>query len=188
MKSVYPWTRATQVVPAKKYTQKGLTSRNFCYCTICESTISVSHGGLNDIAKHEATETHRSNVRDIKSNKSMTDCFKPAPVGTMSTKVDNARAIWATLMVQNNIPIAFADEFNKAVPVMFPDSDIVKKFRCGSTTTKKVVENIADYSIKSSLQLHSQDKWLYSISTDGGSKMLSKIYPILIYGYIFPSL
>ena len=114
----------------------------------------------------------------------MTDCFKPAPVGTMSTKVDNAQAIWATLMVQNNIPIAFADEFNKAVPVMFPDSDIVKKFRCGSTTTKKVVENIADYSIKSSLQLHSQDKWLYSISTDGGSKMLSKIYPILIYGYV----
>ena len=25
------------------------------------------------------------------------------------------------------------------------------------------------------------DKWPYSISTDGGSKVLSKIYPILIY-------
>ena len=56
-----------------------------------------------------------------------------------SRKVGKTEEEFCKLLVQCNIPLAFADKFNQRVKDLFPDSSVASSFRCGSTkTTNKI--------------------------------------------------
>ena len=86
-------------------------------------------------------------------------------------------------MAQNNVPISFADSFNRNVQNMFPDSEIAKEFKCGHTKATALLYDIGQTSRQKVVNNITGHNLCYSLSIDGGSKYLSKLYPVLIYGY-----
>ena len=82
-------------------------------------------------------------------------------------------------MAQNNVPISFADSFNRNVQNMFPDSEIAKECKCGRTKATALLYDIGQTSKQKVVNNITGHNLCYSLSIDGGSKL----YPVLIYGY-----
>ena len=110
------------------------------------------------------------------------EIYKPVGV-SVNEKVERSKKTFVTLLAQNNVPMAFADAFNHSVTDMFPDSEIAKKFKCGRTTATALLYDIGQSSKDRVVNNITGNKLCYSLSTDGGSKYLSKLYPVLIYSY-----
>ena len=46
--------------------------------------------------------------------------------------------------MKHNIPLAVADNAGDLFRMMFPDSEIAKRYKCGRTKTKQIVGVLAD--------------------------------------------
>lgn len=53
-----------------------------------------------------------------------------------------AEALWANFTAERNLPFALSDHATKLFAVLFPDSDIAKKFSSARTKTTAVVSNV----------------------------------------------
>ena len=60
----------------------------------------------------------------------------------MYTQVSLAEVLWANFTAEHNLAFALSDHATKLLSVMFPDSNIAKKFSSARTKTTAVVTNI----------------------------------------------
>ena len=125
---------------------------------------------------------HQGNLSWQKASATIDSVFKPA-VTSHKDKVSHARTKFVTLLAENNVPLSFADAFNKNVKDMFPDSEIAKDFKCGRTAATALLYDVGQNSRQKDVKNIKDNDYCYSLSIDGGSKYLSKLYPILIYSY-----
>ncbi|XP_053396899.1 uncharacterized protein LOC123563982 [Mercenaria mercenaria] len=98
----------------------------FAFCKLCRRTFSVSHAGKNDVRKHGQTLVHSKTEKSELHTSNVRSYFVSADE---KPDVINAEIIWAQFVAETNLPFSVSDTFNKAVKVMFPDSDIAKKFQ-----------------------------------------------------------
>ena len=176
----FSWTsRSMKKVCDVTLMAKGISHEHFFFCNICQKDISMAHRGAKDITNHEEHPNHQINL----TRKSMAPIHKfIQPVGmTVEEKRNAGREKFVTLLAKNNVPLSFADAFNKEVGEIFPDSDIAKDFKCGRTTTTTLLYDIGLSSRKSVIDDITGNSSMYSLSLDGGSKLLSKLYPVLVY-------
>ena len=125
---------------------------------------------------------HLNNLKFKQSSTMIDEIYKPVGI-SVNEKVERSKKTFVTLLAQNNVPMAFADAFNHSVTDMFPDSEIAKKFKCGRTTATALLFDIDQSSKDHLVNNITGNTMCYSLSTDGGSKYLSKLYPVLIYSY-----
>ena len=78
------------------------------------------------------------------------------------------------LLVENNIPVAFADKLNVILPSIFPDSKIAKtKASC------IINESLAPHFLQQTIDIMKTD--FYSLSTDGSNNTgLEKMNPLTV--------
>ena len=96
------------------------------FCTVCDDSFSIAHGGGSDIRRHVQSVKHRGHEKRVQSNKSITNFFS-----TTSTKcfkgdgrtmaVIRAEVMLCELIVGHSLPLATADVLTKAIKLMCPE-------------------------------------------------------------------
>ncbi|WAR23448.1 hypothetical protein MAR_037117 [Mya arenaria] len=108
--------------------QKG--NRLYARCTACNTDVSIGSGGRNDLTRHLTSKTHLAKAEAISSTPSIKNAFfKPAS----NDPVVRAEVYFATFIAEHNL------SFTDLVKVMFPDSEIAKKFLCRRTKWTNIV-------------------------------------------------
>ena len=63
----------------KDYGMVGSTrGPTFARCKLCNTDISVAHGGVNDVKKHLATSKHQEMANSVSSSESLRAYFRPS--------------------------------------------------------------------------------------------------------------
>ena len=75
-------------------------------------------------------------AKAVSSMRSLTSHYNPQ----VSDKVIEAETRWATFVAKHNLAFLSSDHATKLFKVMFPDSEIAKKFSCGRTKTTGIVK------------------------------------------------
>lgn len=108
--------------------------------SVCDSDFSIGLGGRDDCRRHVASKKH-TDYASLQSGSKSISSFFAAPKETFN--VTKAETIMMDLITQLNLPIAAADKFTKAFKVMFPDSDIAKKFQCGRSKGTAIIKELS---------------------------------------------
>ena len=154
---------------------KSKRSEHSGYCTICSSDVNVSHGGKHDLLKHVAGKKHTELARLQNSNSKLTSAF----VKTNDFSVIRAEVTFTNFIVENNLPIAVADNAGKLFRKMFPDSECAAKYGCGRTKTTAILHTLAKDDDKEMTKILQQSP--FSVATDGSNDFADKkLYPIVV--------
>ena len=110
------------------------------FCTYCNSTISVKHGGKGAVTAHGGTEAHRleekrmresrmivSDVSSDAADKVMKVSAEPA-TRNFEDSVLNAEVLQAFNVVDKNQSFQSADGDNERFARQFPDSKIAQSY------------------------------------------------------------
>ena len=161
---------------ATKYNcvKKSRKGERFAFCTTCADDFGIGDGEQNDIKRHTETPKHKSNVRSLKSSRSLTDWGSSTSTNKLDEKVTRAE-----LIAEHNLSIATADHAGSLFRKMFPDSKIAEKYKCKRTkTTHVLIGAVAKDNIEE-LSKYLQSTW-YGIATDGSSDETDKHLPVLV--------
>ena len=95
-------------------------------------------------------------------------------------KTVRAEFLFTRFVVEHNLPIAVADHVKKLMPVMFPDSEIAKKFHCSGTKTTALIKMQSGNVIDSTASVIGDKP--FNICTNGSNDQSDKweIYPVII--------
>ncbi|XP_060556756.1 uncharacterized protein LOC132717332 [Ruditapes philippinarum] len=154
--------------------------QEYVRCTACNIDVSVASGGRNDLTRHINSKIHNSNIQTVNSTQKINNSFfKPASYDPVA----RAEVYFAAFIAEHNLSFSVADHFTDLVKVMFPDSDIAKKFKCRRTkTTNIVTKALAPVAEKKVTKLCRENKFsvLMDESNDQGDK---KCVAILVRVY-----
>ena len=95
--------------------------------------------------KHVSTKHHKEMARASSSSASVTNFFQPK----RSQYAIEAEARWALFVAEHNLAFLTSEHSTKLFPIMFPDSQIAKKYSCSTTKCTAIVkEALAPYFTK----------------------------------------
>ncbi|CAB4004780.1 Hypothetical predicted protein [Paramuricea clavata] len=87
----------------------------------------------------------------------------------------------ATLLVENNIPLAFADKLSPMFKEIFPDSNIAKNYHSARMKTTCILNGAIAPHVKQTSLVEQLKSGVSSMSTDGSNdKDLDKMNPITV--------
>ena len=112
------------------WVKRSVKGDGYAFCVVCNVNINVSHGGKNDLTKHQKTMSHTANAQAAKSTQKVTSLLASDP-----DKVTTAETLFCHFIVEHNLPMAIADHFSSLVKQMFPDLKITKNFTCMRSKT-----------------------------------------------------
>lgn len=116
------------------WVKRSVKGDGYAFCVVCNVNISISHGGKNDLTKHQKTVTHIASAEAAKSTPKVTSLLASGP-----DKVTTAETLFCHFIVEHNLPMAVADHFSSLVKQMFPDSEIAKNFACMPSKTTHII-------------------------------------------------
>ena len=96
-------------------------------CTICRRNFTITHGGEADVKRHGDGEVHKKNVQQRNANASMSS-FVTKQKESNTDKVTAAEVTSVYHNVQHGLSYRSGDCGTKLSPVMYPDSEIAKKW------------------------------------------------------------
>ncbi|XP_033726452.1 uncharacterized protein LOC117316076 [Pecten maximus] len=171
------WTQTFRTEYSRSYpcitsSDKGNT---FAFCSTCRVSVSIAHGGKDDIKKHVARIKHKQ--ADVKGTRPVTDFFQ---MGTDLSTI-KAECLFTSFLMKKNIPMSAADGTGELFREMFPDSKIARNYACGRTKSQAIVNEMAADSTKHICDLMRSSA--YSIATDGSNDNEYKLYPIVVRVY-----
>ena len=105
------------------------------WCTVCCRDIKVAASGVYDVREHIKSKLHE---RQLHCGQ-VTNFFKPRPADSADSTT-KAEVLFANFVAEHNLPALLADHFTDLARLMFPDSDIAKRFRCKRTKTTQIVK------------------------------------------------
>ena len=137
---------------------------SYAFCTICSRDISVAYGGTKDLHKHEQTAVHQGGSRSVASTLPLTTFFnKPGPRRMES--VVEAEVKFVFFVGEHHLAFSIADHCSKLFSSLFPDSPIVRRFKCGRTKATAILKVIAD-EVMIGLLSRLQQSGFFSLHTD----------------------
>ena len=108
------WKLPEHIISSKR-------GNTFANCKLCVSDFSITHGGLNDIKQHVEGAKHKSKLKDISTNSTLTSFFG-GQRRVHEKSVISAELMMAQFIAIHNLPFEAADHLSTLFPVMFPDS------------------------------------------------------------------
>ena len=99
------------------------------WCTVCCRDIKVAASGVYDVREHIKSKLHE---RQLHCGQ-VTNFVKAEVLFANFMAEQNLPA----LLAEHNLPVLLADHFTDLARLMFPDSDIAKRFRCKRTKIMK---------------------------------------------------
>ena len=122
----------------------GVEGADNAKCTACGVTISVRHGGANDVVKHFSTKGHWQAVTAKSSPNTLArygfghseEALKARrKKDEQQVQVQRAEAMFIQFVAEHNLSFRTGDHFSKLVKSMFPDSEVARQFQCARTKT-----------------------------------------------------
>lgn len=167
----------TSSYPFIKASRKGV---KHCFCELCRSDFSISHGGLGDVTRHISTDKHKSNAKDVETSQSLSMFASGSSKRSIAQSVIHAETLFQGFVTEHNLPLAINDHFSKLTRRMFPDSEIAKQYSCARTKSTHIIYAIAADSIETIKGDVVAGRLMYSLATDGSSDEEDKFFPIII--------
>ncbi|XP_063053561.1 zinc finger BED domain-containing protein 5-like [Engraulis encrasicolus] len=162
------------------FIKPGSTQHHF-WCDICRRELECSHMGRSDIQRHIRTDGHTKKERSLECSKSI-DSFLCRRTEELNLEAQTRRAEIkvAVVMVNHNIPLAFADHLSPLFKECFPDSKIARKYASARTKTAAIINGAVSPYMLAELVTHLREK-PFSLSTDGSNDTgMEKMNPITI--------
>ena len=105
------------------------------HCIACYEEFRIDRAGEAQVNSHASGNSHKDKVISFKPTKTIRNVDGNIGVSGLSeaNKVLKAEIINLLRMVEYNISFSSASQDNERFRVMFPDSDIAKKYHCSST-------------------------------------------------------
>ncbi|KAJ8043481.1 hypothetical protein HOLleu_10580 [Holothuria leucospilota] len=148
------------------------------FCTKCQVNFSISHGGLNGIAKHVGSAKHRQIAVSVQEYSGGLHRFFASDLSTEGEQVIRAEVLFSDFIVEHNLPIAFADHVGPLLRKMFPDSETAKKYGCARTKTTAILGVSAEENVNEIVKHLINNP--FSVATDGSNDYADhKLYPVL---------
>lgn len=147
------------------------------FCTTCESTFHVNHGGKFDCSRHIKSDRHnKNNERKTKVNK-MPDTFFVE--SDLSISITKAEMLFSSFIIEHNVSLSAADHAGYLFKAMFPDSKIAKQYASARTKTTAILKCMANKTCHDIVTI--LKRMPFSLSTDGSTDQNAvKLYPILV--------
>ena len=152
-------------------------SDSHAFCTVCSTHISVAHGGRDDLRKHTTGVKHIELSKQQGRNKTVNSFFT-SNSESLSDKVTRAEMLFSQFLVEHNVPIAVTDHVGPLFKMMFPDSEIAKKYGSARTKTSAIIKDLADSNATEIAQ--SLESTAFGLATDGTNDTDSKLYPVVV--------
>ena len=151
------------------------------YCKLCQTDISIASGGVYDVRRHVDGKKHKEYARSVASQVPIKAALQSSSASaSVDRQVTVAEVYFATFIAEHNLPFAASDHFSKLCKVMFPDSEIAKKFSSGRTKTTALVKHALAPAFNENVIATCQSS-PFSILCDGGNDQMDrKFFAILV--------
>ena len=101
------------------------------YCVLCKKYISCKHQGLADVKAHCVGCVHLSIEKIVKSNRKLdTMMISSSSSTSLKEQVIRVELLHTNFVVHHNSSLLTAEHLTPLYAKMFPDSKIVKNFKC----------------------------------------------------------
>ena len=117
---------------------------------------------------------------DIQMHDPVTQMFSYFRKPSEEEDATKAELLFTGFLIEHNIQIAASDHAGSLFRVMFPDSQIAKKYGCGRTKTTAIIGELASNTSTSIADIAKSSP--FSLATDGSNDGISEsqLYPIMI--------
>ena len=164
-------------------------------CCTCNRQVSCSHMGVSDVVRHVDSKMHQNNAKSAQFQSTLNFAGQSSS-STTAEKVSlsiisysynyntfqtiRAEVKVSTVLVQHNIPLAFADTLSPLFKDIFPDSDIAKGYASKQTKTACIINGaVAPYFQRKLVNVMKSSP--YALSIDGSSDNdLEKVNPLTV--------
>ena len=161
--------------------KQSTVSDSHAFCSVCNISFTVAHGGITDCKRHIITQKHTKLAELVQKSKSMSSFVgsssghssKTGPIGRIRAEV-----LFTEFLVEHNIALSVADHASKLFKKMFPDSKISEEYANGRTKTTALVNELACMKKESTLSLMRSGP--FSIATDGSNDADMQLYPLIV--------
>lgn len=145
------------------------TNKGVCWCEACAKEINIGYQGRTAIVKHSVRPKHKQNLELLlqgrlnnigrftkpdlpnislsgtvtEAEQLQTSISQPITISSYvdNSLVSNAEVIWVINTVDKNYSANSNNNIRKVLSLMFPDSEIVKKFTCSRTKLSYLMEH-----------------------------------------------
>jgi len=100
---------------------------------VCNSTFGIGYQGKCDVERHLEGSKHKRLAKVVNSCQSLASFFPDRE------KVKNAEVLFTGFILEYNLPFQAAVHAGPPFRMMFPDSEIAKKYGCAATKTAAIV-------------------------------------------------
>lgn len=152
------------------------------FCTFCNSSFGIIHGGKNDITAHIKTDRHRRGQQTIADNSKnpVTSYFQSTLKGPTDDqmKISAQELAFCYHTAKHNLSLRANECNSKLVKEMFQP-----KYTCSKTKTSTIVQKVIaphlDKGVRETLSLLN----FLTILTDTSNRKYEKLLPVVIRGF-----
>ena len=112
---------------------------NYARCKSCSVDINISHGGLNDVKKHLATNKHQELSKATEMSGNLRELFRHSQ-SPIEEAVTRAEVLFAVFVAEHNLSFSTTNHFTHLTSAMFPDSKVAQAFQSARTKTTCIVK------------------------------------------------
>ena len=130
-------------------------------CNVAVTYICMAHGGVKDLRKHESTALHSRSEQSTVGAMPLPSYYDPV----RGSAVIEAEVKFGYFLGEHHLAFKLVNHATKLFSSMFPDSAIVKEFKCGRTKATTILRAIAQDSSGSIEAALKESKYI-SLQTD----------------------
>lgn len=156
------------------FIQPATGSETNFFCTVCNRQVSCAHQGIKDVERHIKSSMHESAALQLRKQPKLNF------VSSTDDKVIRSEVDFTKILVQQNIPLAFADHLSRGIQKNFTDSQTAKNYSCGRTKTACILNGaLAPYILENLVSRMKINP--FSLAIDGSSDTdLLKMNPLTV--------
>lgn len=153
------------------------------HCTLCQKEFTISHGGKNDLNRHQDRTEHKKKEESARSTTSLKLFLKNDQLTSIEEKVMAAEITKTFHNVKHNLSFNSLDCESKLDRVLYADSKVAEKLTLGRTKSSAIAHNVLGPASIEGTVKYLQSGVYYSVSTDASNHGPIKMFPLVIRYY-----
>lgn len=153
------------------------------HCTLCQKDFYVSHGGKNDINRHQGRAEHKKREESARSTTSLKQFLINDQLTSIEEKVIAAEITKTFHNVKHNLSYNSLDCESKLDRVLYADSKVAEKLTLGRTKSSAIAHNVLGPASIEGTVKYLQSGVYFSVSTDASNHGPIKMFPLVVRFY-----